>query len=136
MPQLSASGYYYSTNDGGKNYNPIATPLLYSISASFTASAYTTILGPIDVSKYSNYKVTAINNSINNLKSGSVEVSPDGTNWESIGSASFSPLTSSGMASLQVTGVSNQLLRFRAWSSGTVAIGTTGSMMVIVTANR
>jgi hypothetical protein len=138
MPQLSASGYYYPVNDGGNNYHPIVTPLNVSGSSSFSGNAYTVILGPIDVSKYSNYKISVINNSVNNLKSGSVEVSPDNVNWESIGgyvgSSSFTPLTSSGMASVQITGASNQLLRVKAWPSGSGG-GLTGSLRVVVTAN-
>lgn len=103
-------------------------------SSSFTGDSYTTIFGPLDVSRWNNIRVSLINNSSNNLKSGTIEVSPNNSNWESVGSASFSPLTSSGMASIQLSDVSNQYLRVRAWPSGSAG-ALTGSVLVVVTAN-
>lgn len=130
-----SGGYFYPGLNGGLNYTPISPPLYITGSASFVGNAYSTVFGPIDTSKWNNVKVSIINNSVNNLISGSVEVSPNNSNWESVGSASFAALTSSGIASLQLTGVSNQLLRFRAWPSGSGG-GSSGSLLVIVTANN
>lgn len=136
MPQLSASGYYYCTGDGGVNYHPTPTPLYVSGSSSFVGEGYATILGPVDVSKYSNYKVFVINNSVNNLKTGSLEVSANGTNWEILHSASFSPLTSSGYIVYQTTTpMTNVMLRFRGWASGSGG-GITGSLWVALAANN
>lgn len=134
MPQLSASGYYYPANDGAKNYLPLSTPMSVTGSASFSANALQVVFGPVSILKYDNYKVSLINNSSNNLLSGTVEVSPDNANWEVLNSASFAALTSSAMASYQATGLSNNYLRVRAQSSG-AAGSNTGSLLVVLVAN-
>lgn len=130
MP-LSAS-YYYPTVHSNVNY-PITPPLQMSASSTFLGNAFSVVFGPVDISKYKNWKVYLFNNSVNNLKSGSVELSPDGSTWEVIHSSSFTPLTSSGFASYMMTGSVNPFLRIRAWPSGSAG-GLSGSVNVILNA--
>ena len=132
MPLSGA--YFYPGLNNGFNYFPINPPLSLTTSSIFVGDAYSVVLGPIDVSDWSNYKVFIVNNSVNNLKSGSVEVSPNNSNWEVLNTASFLALTSSGMASFQVSNVSNQYLRVRAWPSGSGG-AVSGSVSVILNAN-
>lgn len=136
LGQISGSAYYfYPGINTGQLYAPPPTPLYASGSASFLGSAFVTAFGPVDISKYTNIRVSIINNSVNNLSSGSVEISPNGTNWEGVGSSSLTPLTSSGMATIQLNNLSVPYLRVRAQTSGSGG-GFTGSLFVIVTANN
>lgn len=108
------------------------------LSATFVGNTYQTVFGPSDISKWPNITITLVNNSVNNLKSGSVEFSPNGTNWEQLPnnlSSSFNPLTSSGFGSMQITGNSRKYLRIRAIPSGTAG-GNSGSLAIYVDVNR
>lgn len=132
MPLSGA--YFYPGLNGGLNYSPLTVPINVSTSSSFLGDSFSVVFGPMDVVKYRNYKISMINNSVNNLKSGSLEVSANGTNWEVVNSASFLNLTSSGIVTVQLSDVSNQSLRVRAWTSGATG-GFSGSTLVILTAN-
>lgn len=130
---MPLSGAYFYPGLNGPFNTPIAAPMSSGSSASFLGEAYTTVFGPLNVSRWSTYRVSIINNSTNNLKSGSIEISPNNSNWEVLHSATFSPLTSSGFASYQASGQSNNWLRVRAWSSGSAG-AITGSLQVMLTA--
>jgi hypothetical protein len=107
------------------------------VSATFTGDTYSVVFGPSDISKWSNVAITLVNNSVNNLKSGSVEFSPNASHWEALPgnlSSAFNPLTSSGVGSMQVTGNSRRYLRIRAIPSGTAG-GNSGSLGIFVHVN-
>lgn len=130
-----SGNYFYPGLNGGFNYNPATVPVSLSSSSSYLGDAFSIVFGPVDVVKYRNYKVTVINNSaINSLKSGSLEVSPNGNVWEVVNTASYIGLAPGAVFAVQFSDVSNQSIRFRAWSSGSGG-AITGSVGVFLTAN-
>lgn len=132
----SSGSYYYPGISAARNDSyPIAGPASASLSSTFLGNAFSVVLGPIDISRWKNYKVSIANNSVNNLKSGSIEVSPDQVNWEVLNSSSFTPLTSSGFSGTQFSNLSNTFLRVRGWPSGSGG-GLTGSLRVTLNLNN
>ncbi len=108
---------------------------IYNTSSSFSGNDYSTVLAATDVQLYPNLAITVVNNSVNNLKSGSIEWSPNNTNWETDWDVStLAGLTSSGITSLQIAGNSRRYLRIRAIPSGSGG-ALTGSLDVYVHAN-
>jgi hypothetical protein len=130
-----SGSYFYPGINTSPNSFPVRPPITVSLSSTFLGEVYAVVLGPVDISHWSNWRVSLVNNSVNNLKSGSVDISPDGTNWVSYHTASFSPLTSSGWNTYQASGVSVSQLRVRAWPSGSDG-GLSGSVNVILNANN
>jgi hypothetical protein len=94
---------------------------IYNTSSSFSGSSYHIVLGPIDVSLFSNFAITLINNHpTNKLESGSVEFSPNSSNWETDWDVqTFAGLAANGgIRSMQVAGNSRKYLRVRGIPSG------------------
>jgi hypothetical protein len=76
--------------------------------------------------------ITVVNNSVNNLISGSIQVAPNGTNWSVL--AAFSALTSSGIFTASFSSLTYKYLRIQAIASGTGG-GQTGSLDCFVLVN-
>jgi len=77
-----------------------------------------------------------INNSVNNLKSGSIEWSANNSNWETDWNLSaIGALTSSGVTSVQISENSRKYLRVRAFPSG-AAGAISGSIDVYIHTNN
>jgi hypothetical protein len=135
MP-LSGSGsgsYFYPTMQIARNA-AVLPPVTFTSSATFVGDAYSVVFGPVDTSRWYDFAITLTNNSVNNLKSGSVEASYDGTNWTVVNSTFFSPLTSSGTSTLVISRLFTASLypsmRVRAWASGSGG-GISGSVGVV-----
>ena len=130
----ASSSYYYPTMQIARNAGKLL-PVIFTGSASFLGNAYSVVLDPVDVSRWSDFAITLTNNSVNNLKSGSVEVSYDNVNWTVVNNTFFSPLTSSGVATLvissQFTASIYQSMRIRGWPSGSGG-GLTGSIASVI----
>lgn len=135
-----------SASDGTTNVELVSlSGTTYSNSSSFTGDQYSIVFGPQDVQFWSNIAVTVINNSSNNIKSGSVEWSPDNVAWErDWETTTFSNLTSSVNAaiaasgtvrSMQISDSSRRYLRLRLFPSGAGG-ALTGSTNVVVTVNN
>ena len=141
MPyQANASGtgsYFYASMHVARSTVEKASSV-QSLSSTFTTGSIGSnpaiVLGPIDVGNFSNYTITMINNSVNNLISGSVQISPNGTNWITMYSAIFVNLTSSGMASASFTARSDKYVRAVAYPSGSGG-KVTGSIDCYITMN-
>ncbi|MDP3763674.1 MAG: hypothetical protein Q8Q92_03435 [bacterium] len=108
---------------------------VFSQTGTFSADAYSTVFTATNVQYWSNLAITLINNSVNNLKSASIDFSPNNSNWEIWDTTTFTTLSSSAILSMQIAGNSRRWLRVRAWSSGSVG-SNTGSLDVYVTTNN
>lgn len=110
---------------------------VYNLSSTFPTDLanYAIAFSATDLSLWSNISVTIVNNSVNNLKSCSLEWSPNNSNYEQWDTTTFQFLTSSGISSMQIGSNSRRWFRIRAMSSGTVAGGNTGSLDVYVIVN-
>lgn len=94
---------------------------IYQNSSSFSGANYHIALGPIDVSLASNFAITLINNhATNRLESGSVEFSPNNSQWETDwNTTSLAGLAANGgVRSMQVSSNSRKWLRVRVIPSG------------------
>jgi hypothetical protein len=138
VANASGTGSYFYPAMGRYSSKVDRGSLVQSLSSTFTTGSIGSnpaiVLGPVDVGKYSNYTITMINNSVNNLISGSVQISPNGTNWITMYSANFVNLTSSGMASASFTSRSDKYVRAVAYPSGSGG-AVTGSIDCYITAN-
>ena len=109
-----------------------------NLSSTFTTgsigSSGAVVLGPISVGAYKDYTVTMINNSVNNLISGSVQVSVDGTNWTNTATSQFTNLTSSGVASASFVDRTDRYVRALAYPSGANG-AVTGSINCYIVLN-
>ena len=126
-----------SASDGTTNVEIISlSGTQYSTSSSFVGDAYSVVFGPLDVSNFSNVAITVINNhGTNILKSGSVEFSPNNSQWETDWNLdTFSGLAVGGVRSMQISNNSRRYLRVRAWPSG-AAGASTGSTDTYVNVN-
>ena len=128
----TGSYYYASMSRGLSSVNKSSKTIEQS--SSFYGDQYTVVLGPVDVSAYDYYLITLVNNSPNNLKSGSIEISPDGSNWIAVDGSTFASLTSSGVMTASFSGKCFNTLRVRAWSSGSGGAAT-GSIDAFITMN-
>ena len=107
----------------------------FSNSSSFSGSDYTVVFGPQEVEIYGNLAITLINNSENNLESGSVEFSPNNSQWETDWDVTtFAALSSSAVRSMQISSNSRRYLRIRAISSGSGG-ALTGSLDIYLNTN-
>jgi hypothetical protein len=71
--------------------------VVYTQTSSFSGTNWHIALSPKDITLWSNVALTVVNNYSNNLQSGSVEFSPDNSNWETNWDVdTFANLTSSG----------------------------------------
>lgn len=127
----SASGSYFYPVMQRPMITVRAAPATFGASGTFIGDAYSVVLSGTYIGAWGNVTVSIINNSVNNLKSGSIEVSPNDVNWIVLNTSIFSPLTSSGMAQYSMTGSNHQMLRVRVWPSGSTG-ALTGSVQVIV----
>jgi len=95
---LNSSSIVLSSSDGTTNVELVSlSGCIYSNTSSFSGQNWHTAIGPVDISLWSNVCLTVVNNYSNNLQSGSVEFSPDATNWEQNWDRdTFANLTSSG----------------------------------------
>jgi hypothetical protein len=108
----------------------------YQQSSTFnTETTWSTVFNSTDMSLWSNISVSLINNSVHNLKSASLEWSPNNSNFEQWDVGTFQSLSSSAMLSMQISGNSRRWFRIRAQSSGSAALGNTGSLDIYVIAN-
>ena len=106
-----------SASDGTTNVELVSlSQSITNLSSAFSGANYHIALGPVDVSLWTNLAITLVNNSSNNLESGSVEFSPNNNNWET----DWDTVTfaSSATRSMQILGNSRRWLRVRAISSG------------------
>lgn len=125
-----------SASDGTTNTELVTlSGTVFSQTGTFSADAYSTVFNATDVQYWSNLAITLINNSVNNLKSASVDFSPNNNNWEIWDSSTFATLSSSAVLSMQISSNSRKWLRVRAWSSGSGG-SNTGSLDVYVTTNN
>lgn len=137
MPKASTvdgnGSYYYACMN--KGYSSVSrTSEQVSLSSTFSGDQYVTVLGPVDVGDYSNITVTLINNSVNNIKSGSIQVSPDSSNWITMNSEIFANLTSSGMMTASFVNRAFDYLRVQVWPSGSDG-AISGSVNAFVSMN-
>lgn len=136
MPILGSGtgSYYYPVMQVARNAAQLP-PATFTGSSSFVGDAYSVVAGPFDVSRWKDFAITLVNNSVNNLKSGSIEASYDNTNWITVNSTFFSPLTSSGQATLVISSLFTASIypsmRVRAWASGSGG-GISGSVGVTI----
>jgi len=100
-----------------------------SLSSTFVGANHSIVLGPVDVSRWTNIAITLVNNhATNRLESGSVEFSPNSTNWETDWDvASLAGLAVGDTKSMQITGNSRRYLRVRVIPSGSAG-ALTGSI--------
>jgi len=135
----SGTGSYFYPSVSVANASVKRGVLNTHLSSTFTTGSMgsnpAVVLGPLDASAFNNYTVTMVNNSVNNLISGSVQVSPNGVNWGTIHSSQFTNLTSSGMASASFAARCDRYVRAIAYPSGSVAGGASGSIDCYVTMN-
>lgn len=132
----------YIVNSASLSLSPstvISTALsgvVYSQSSSFnTETTWSTVFNATDLSLWSNISVTVVNNSVHNLKSASLEWSPNNSNFEQWDTTTFQTLSSSAILSMQIGSNSRRYFRVRAQSSGSAALGNTGSLDIYVIAN-
>jgi hypothetical protein len=125
-------GVYYGAST--VNRQSFTTHLSSTFTTGSMGSNPAVVLGPIDVSAYNNYTVTMVNNSANKLISGSVQVSPNGSNWGTINYVAFADLASSGIASASFTARSDKYVRAIAYPSGSGG-AVTGSIDCYITMN-
>lgn len=98
--------------------------------------SYSTMLSSQDVSFWSNIALTVVNTGAETLESGSVEFSPDNTNWETDWDTNtFSGLTAGSTRSMQISGNSRKYMRMRGISSGSAG-ALTGSFDVYLHVNN
>lgn len=90
-------------------------------SSSFSGSNWHICLGPVDISLMTNLAITLVNNHpTNKLESGSVEFSPNNSQWETDWNTnSFAGLAANGgIRSMQISSNSRKWLRVRGIPSG------------------
>jgi hypothetical protein len=110
--------------------------VVYQQSSTFnTETTWSTVFNSTDLSLWSNISVTLVNNSVHNLKSASLEWSPNNINFEQWDVDTFRTLSSSVALSMQIGSNSRRYFRIRAQSSGSQALGNTGSLDIYVIAN-
>lgn len=125
-----------SASDGTTNTELVSlSGTVLNQSSTFSANDYSTVFTATDVQLWSNLAITLVNNSVNNLKSASVDFSPNNSNWEVWDSSTFATLSSSTVLSMQVSSNSRKWLRIRAWSSGSGG-SNTGSLDIYITTNN
>jgi hypothetical protein len=94
----------------------------YQNSSSFSGSDWHIVIGPTDISMWSNVSITLVNNHVTNkLQSGSVEFSVNSASfWETDWDVNtFAGLTANGgVRSMQIAGNSRKWIRVRVIPSG------------------
>ena len=125
-----------SISGGSINVTTSNSGAIYQQSSSFnTETTWSTVFAATDLALWSNISVTMINNSMHNLKSASLEWSPNNSNFEQWDTTTFQTLSSSAILSMQIGSNSRRYFRIRAQSSGSALYGNTGSLDVYVIVN-
>lgn len=129
-----SGSYHYPQVQIAKN-GILPAAAVFQNSSSFVGDDFSVLLGPLDVSQWSNFTITLVNNGSEILESGSVEVSPNATDWEVVDNAFFAGLAAGALTSSTYTESSYRNLRVRGIPSGSGG-ALTGSVDAYLTTNN